>query len=115
MPCLVAEPAPGALHFNGTMSVDSDQIGQSGRTLADAGNLLERAAHAVGPATSALGRVAAAVSAVRLGARLLPAAGRLVRRHPVGSLLAVAAAAGVLYLVRAAPMPPRPRLGQRFG
>ncbi|HVS77417.1 MAG TPA: hypothetical protein VHE11_10820 [Steroidobacteraceae bacterium] len=97
------------------MSVDSDHLGQSGRTLADAGNLLERAAHAVGPASSALGRVAAAVSAVRIGARLLPVAARLVRRYPVGSLLAVAAAAGVLYLMRAAPMPPRPRLGPRLG
>ena len=93
------------------MSVHPDQLGQSGGTLADAGHLLERIAHAVGPASPALGRLAAAISIARLGARLLPAGGRVFRRHPVGSLLLVAGVLGAVYLLRPLPFSPRQRLG----
>lgn len=82
------------------MSVDADHLGQAGDTPADAGHLLERIAHAVGPASPMPGRVAAAVSIVKVGARLVPAAGRLVRRHPVGSALVVAGILGAAYLLR---------------
>lgn len=82
------------------MSIDPDRLGRSGGTLADAGHLLERVAHAVGPASPMLGRVAAAVSIVRLGARLIPAGGRLLRRYPVGSALVVAGVLGAVYLLR---------------
>jgi hypothetical protein len=93
------------------MSVDPDRLGQSGGTLADAGHLLERVAHALGPASPMLGRVAAAVSIARLGARLLPAGGRMLRRHPLGSLLVVAGVLGAFYLLRPLPLSPRQRLG----
>ncbi len=82
------------------MSVDPDHLGWSGSKLADAGRLAERAAHAIGPGSSALGRVVAAVSVVKLGARVLPAGGRLLRRYPVASVLVVAGFLGALYLAR---------------
>lgn len=92
------------------MSVDPDHLGRSGRTLADIGALIERLAHAVGPASPALGRVAAAVSVARLGARLIPAGGRLIRRYPAVSLLVLGGCLGALYLAR-----PRKRPRLRFG
>lgn len=93
------------------MSIDPDRLGQSGGTLADAGHLLERVAHAVGPASSTLGRVAAAVSVVRVGARLIPAGARLIRRYPAGSAVVIAGVLGAAYLLRARPLPARPRVG----
>lgn len=109
------------------MSVDADHPGRSGGTLADTGHLLERLADAVGPASPILGRVAAVVSIVQLGARLVPAAGRLVRRYPVGSALVAAGILGAAYLLcsqaisRRSPWAPRsspqldPRLEPRPG
>jgi len=93
------------------MTVDPDHLGHSGGTLADAGRLLERVAHAIGPASPTLGRLAAAISVVRLGARLLPAGGRFFKRHPVGSVLVVAGMLGAVYLLRPPPLSPRQRLG----
>lgn len=93
------------------MSVHPDHLRRSGGTLADAGHLLERIAHALGPASPTLGRVAAAISLARLEARLLPAGGRMLRRHPVGSLLVVAGVLGAVYLLRPLPLSPRQRLG----
>ncbi|HEX5459000.1 MAG TPA: hypothetical protein VFX20_03430 [Steroidobacteraceae bacterium] len=89
------------------MSIDPDRLGRSGGTLADAGHLLEKIAHAVGPASPMLGRVAAAISIARLGARLVPAGGRALRRHPVGSMLVIAGALGAVYLLRPVPSPRR--------
>jgi hypothetical protein len=83
------------------MSLDADYLGRSGGVLSDVGRLIERAAHAVGPASSALGRVAAAASVVQLGGRLFPAGARLLRRHPAGSVLVLAGVLGALYLTRA--------------
>lgn len=82
------------------MRVDPDHLGWSANKVAEAGRLAERAAHVVGPASSALGRITAAVSVVRLGARVIPEGGRLLRRYPVASALVVAAALGALYLAR---------------
>lgn len=93
------------------MSIDPDHLGQSGGTLADVGHLLERVAHALGPASPMLGRMAAAVSIARLGARLLPAGGRMLKRHPVGSLLVAAGVLGAVYLLRPMSFSPRHRLG----
>lgn len=61
-----------------------------------------------------LGRVAAAVSIVKLATRLVPAGGRLIRRHPVGSALFAAGILGVAYLLRAQPTSSRSRRGPRF-
>lgn len=93
------------------MSVDSGHLGHFGRKLGDAGYLLERATHAVHPASSTLGRVVAVVSVVKLGVRLIPVAGRLFRQHPVASLLVVAGFLGTLYLARPPRSPPRLGLG----
>gem|GEM_PF-3550998 len=93
------------------MSIDPDRLGRSGGRLAETGHLLERAAHAIHPASSTLGRVVAAVSVARLGARLIPAGGRLLRRHPVASLLVTAGLLSALYLARAPRSSPQPRLG----
>lgn len=93
------------------MSVDPDHLGRSGGTIADIGHLVERAAHVIGPASSTLGRVAAAVSVAKLGARLVPAGGRLLRRYPAGSLLVLAGLLGALYLLRSPAAAPRARPG----
>lgn len=91
------------------MSVNADRLGASGAGVADAGHMAERAAHVVGPGSSTFGRIFAAVSIVRLGVRLLPTGRRLVRRHPVASLLVAAGLLGALYLARE-PDSPRLRL-----
>jgi membrane protein len=57
---------------------------------ADASALIHKIAAAANPTASKFGRITAAASAVRLGARLLPVALQLLRRHPVASSLAVA-------------------------
>lgn len=93
------------------MRVDPDASRHSGRTLADAVMLIERAAHTVAPSSSILGRIVAAASVARLGARLIPVGGRLLRRYPAGSLLAAAGFLGALYLIRASRAPLRPRPG----
>jgi hypothetical protein len=93
------------------MSVDPDHLGWSGSKLAEVGHLAERTAHVIGPASSALGRIAAAVSAVKLGARVIPTGGRLLRRYPVAAALVVAGVLAALYL---APEPRR-RAGSRPG
>lgn len=102
-------PEPAATRFiDNLMSANPDPSGHAGGFLADLGRFVERTAHAIGPASPALGRVAAAVSVVQLGMRLVPAGGRLLRRHPAGSLLVLAGLLGALYLTRA---PSRPRWG----
>lgn len=93
------------------MSVDPDHLGWSGNRLADVGHLAERAAHLIGPGSSALGRVAAAISVVKLGARVLPPGARLLRRYPLASVLVAAGVLGMLYLAREPRRPPRPRPG----
>ena len=92
------------------MSFDPEHLGRSGRGLADTGRLLEWAALAMHPSSTTLGRVAAAAAVARLGARLGPAGGRLLRRHPVASLLVAAGLLAALYLARAPREPPPPRL-----
>lgn len=94
------------------MSFDPDHLGRSGRGLADTGRLLEWVSLAVHPESSTLGRVAAAAAVARLGARLGPAGGRLLRRHPVASALVAAGLLAALYLART-PREPAPRLRLR--
>lgn len=93
------------------MSVNADYMGRSGGLLAEVGYLVERAAHALGPASSTLGRVVAAVAVAKHAARLLPPGARLIRRHPVGSVLVLGGCLGALYLLRAPRRPSRPPSG----
>jgi hypothetical protein len=92
--------------------LEPEGLKRSGRMLADAAMLVERAAHTVAPSSSTLGRIAAAASVARIGARLIPAGARLLRRYPMGSLLVAAGFLGVLHLARTSrtPLQPRPRL-----
>lgn len=93
------------------MRLDPDHLGRSGRHLADTGRLLQWAAHVTHPESSGLERVTAAVALITLGARLLPAGGRLLKRYPVASLLVAAGLLGALYLSRPPLRSPRPRYG----
>jgi hypothetical protein len=96
------------------MNIGSERWRRSGRTMAQAATLIERAAHTLAPSTSTLGRMAAAVTVARLGARLIPAAARSLRRYPLSSLLVAAGLLGALYVMRAPqlgrPSEPVPRL-----
>ena len=96
------------------MSVDADHLGRSGGILAETGYLLERIVHALAPASPMLGRVAAGVSIVRLGSRLVPAGARMIRRHPVGSALLAAGLLGAVYLLRSQATSSRSRPGPHF-
>jgi hypothetical protein len=78
------------------MSANSNTLGESSAVASDASALVERAAGAADPARSTVGRITAAVSAVSLGVRALPAGLRLFRRYPLVSSLAVA---GVIWAV----------------
>lgn len=69
-------------------------------TASNTGAFMETAAGAADPSRSILRRLGAAASAVKLGADLLPAGWRLVRRYPVASTLALAGLAVALYLTR---------------
>ena len=84
------------------MGIRHDDVGRSGRTLSHLGAFVERAALAVNPSRSKLGRAAAVVTVVRLGSRLLPAGWRLMRRYPVASTIAVSGVLLALYATRPA-------------
>lgn len=82
--------------------MNPEEVRRSAQTVSHTGALLESAAHAAKPTTSPLGRVGAAISIARLGARLLPEARRLFRRYPLVSALTVAGMIGAMYLSRSA-------------
>lgn len=67
---------------------------------AKAGSMVEKVAAAGSPERATLGRIGKAAAAVQLGVRVLPAAWRFVKRHPLGGSMAIAAFIGVAYLVR---------------
>jgi hypothetical protein len=79
------------------MRIDPNGLHHSARTVSDAGAFFERAAHAARPSASSIGRVGAAITAVRLGARLLPAGRRLFNRYPVAATLIIAGSIAALY------------------
>jgi len=81
------------------MSANPNTPDESAGAAPDASAFVENAAGAANPARSTTGRITAAVSAVSLGARVLPAGLRLFRRYPVASRLAVA---GVIWAALAA-------------
>ena len=81
------------------MNANPNTAEESTRTASDASAMAQNAAGAANPARPMVGRISAAVSAIGLGARLLPAGLRLFRRYPVPSTLALA---GVIWAVLAA-------------
>ncbi len=82
------------------MNTQHAQGGQSAQTASEAGAFVEKAAGAAAPTNSMLGRVGAAVSAVQIGARLLPAAWRFMKRYPVASSLTIAGLIWAAYTMR---------------
>jgi hypothetical protein len=89
------------------MNIHADDVRQSARHVSDAGAVAEKAAGAADSSRSTLGRVGLAISAVKLGARLLPMATRLARRYPLGAVLVVAGAAWMVYSSRSGRMSSR--------
>jgi hypothetical protein len=67
---------------------------------AKAGSFVEKVASAGSPERATLARIGKSAAAVELGARILPAAWRFMKRHPVGGSVALAALVGVAYLMR---------------
>ena len=96
------------------MSTRRVDFGRSAQTASHAGAFVQSVAGVANPSKSALGRVAAAVSAAKLGARVLPAGWRLVKRYPVASAVTVAALVGLVYLTRPMRMRPRETGGADF-
>jgi hypothetical protein len=89
--------------------------GSLGRSIADAGALLERATRLTHPSISSLGRLGAAVSAVRLSARLLPVGRRLLARNPLLGSLLIAGLVTAFFATRSMRARPRPGTrGYRF-
>lgn len=78
----------------------TSSLDESAQTASDASAFVQKAAHVSDGSKSVIGRVGATASAVSLGARLLPAALRFLRRYPVAGTLAVAGAVLVVYALR---------------
>lgn len=70
----------------------------SGNALSQAGSVVEKAAESK-RSSSPLGRAMSAMTALTLGARLLPAARRLFKRDPLLGALLLAGTLGALALV----------------
>jgi hypothetical protein len=81
------------------MSANPNTLDESAGAASDASAFVEKAAGVANPARSTKGRITAAVSAVSLGTRVLPAGLRLLRRYPVASSVALA---GVIWAALAA-------------
>jgi hypothetical protein len=71
------------------------------KAASDAGDLIQSVGGAADPATSTLGRVGGTLAAARIATRVLPAAWRFIKRHPVNATLAIVAVASAIYLIRA--------------
>jgi len=78
----------------------SQDAAEAAEVTAKTGSFVEKVAAAGSPERATLGRIGKAAAAVQLGARVLPAFWRFVKRHPVGGSVAVAALVGVAYLMR---------------
>ena len=82
------------------MSTQHSEEGHSAQTASEAGAFVEKAAGAAAPTNSTLGRIGAAASAIKIGARLLPGAWRLMKRYPVASSLTIAGLIWAAYAMR---------------
>ena len=65
--------------------------GEAAEVAAHTSSFVEKVAAAGSPARSTLGRIGKSAAAVKLGARVLPAAWRFIKRHPVGGPVALVA------------------------
>ena len=86
------------------MNTPADSVRESASTVAHTGEFVEKTAAAASVKKSRLGRVAAGISGVQLGARLLPAALRMVRRYPLASALVIAGLVLMAYSARSRRM-----------
>jgi hypothetical protein len=84
------------------MSINAEDLNPTGKTISDAGSFVEKTADATRGSRSRLGRVGAALTGVKLGARLLPLGLRVFRRYPLASALAVVGVVFVVYAMRSA-------------
>jgi hypothetical protein len=82
------------------MNVDPADVRHSAHRVADAGAVVGDVAGLADRSQSVLGRVGFALSAVKLGIRLVPMGIRLVQRHPLGAALTVAGVAWWVYANR---------------
>ncbi len=80
--------------------MNTQDAAEASHVAAKAGSFVEKVASAGSPEHGTLGRIGKTAAAVQLGARVLPAFWRFIKRHPVGGTVAIAALAGVAYLVR---------------
>ncbi len=80
--------------------MDPYRLSASGRHISRAGALLERAAHASKPSTSAIGRISALIGMARLGVQIWPAARRALQRYPGASALVAGGLVAGWFLLR---------------
>lgn len=74
--------------------------GEAAQVAADAGAFVEKVASAGNPDSASLARLGKGVGALQLGARLLPAGLRFIKRHPVTGSMAIVALIGGAYWLR---------------
>jgi len=85
--------------------VSTSHADRPAEVASDTGNLVENVASAAAPSRSSLGRVIDTAVAVKVGARLLPGAWRLFKRHPWGSALVIVGLASAVRLLLAEGTP----------
>jgi hypothetical protein len=66
------------------------------KAASDTGNLVRNVAGAAAPSKSSLSRIVDTVAAAKVGAKLLPGAWRMFKRHPWGALLVVVGVASAV-------------------
>jgi len=66
---------------------------------ADTGAFVQKMTHAAAPSRSMVGRVVDMAAATKVGARLLPAAWRLAKRHPLGASLVIVGLVSAAFLL----------------
>jgi xanthine/uracil/vitamin C permease (AzgA family) len=82
------------------MNTTADSVRETARTASTTGAFVEKAAGAASGSQSKFARVIAGISSVQLGARLLPAGLRIVRRYPLASALVIAGALWIAWSAR---------------
>lgn len=80
------------------MDLKSGALADAGYTLAQAGTIVGKAAE-IKQSDSTLGQAMSGITALMVGARLVPGAGRLFKRSPFLGTLLIAGTIGALFLV----------------